>query len=853
MLPSLGGIIAVVVIAIAAIICGSVPLLSNAGPESGMVLAVVGGVAIALAGAARGARKDAAGYLADARAGVVVAAVGFVIFVIATAIGGAMTPSCSPSAGRLPMAIVSIPPLLLQAAMGPLVGRVVGKRGLALLATALIELALTGSIAADLYAAPGFRVASHFFVVVTSDLLAGAALPPSAIAFHVVTLLLVVALMSLGAALWPVRKARGLVSGAASDSAGAWATLVVSAIAFVFAHGSARSALMPDRDELEERYSLIKRRDNLVVHADPLATTPREVDALLAEGVMWLERLESRLGPLSDDEIHLWAHHDRAAMAAATGAQHVDFAMPWRRELHIGSTSVPHRTLGHELAHIVAGERSNTLLRVPSRLVIFHNAAVTEGVAMALTPELVVTDGLTLQEQAAAMRQSGRAPSLSGLFSFMSFFREAPSRAYVAAGALVEAVVADAAGGDGPAAIARLYAGSGSLDAVVADVDGLLSNHEARLMSLSLPKDAAAFAAARFSRPSVLDEICDDELEDEGLALRRSARLGDVSGAISKGREVFGADADGTLSTLLDDLHATRDTAGAVELLRVLVHLAPTPAERAVRQLALGVHLWRAGLEREAQVVFDAIDADVAVIDLQRQIMATRAFADAAVRLRERAPISRAALAFFVADSVDREGARLAFAAAVGKGSPDESAETIALAHYVLGRQYVQQGQLDDGIAMLRPLVGSALLSPVFDEQATLGLAVALVRRASLQSAPSSSTPPSPSSPPAPPAPSADGAVDAPAAVDADGALVNGAPPPPSSPPAPSDAEEAAQLLSDAAKRAVRPASRLFLRDRAERAARAALAPAMTTPLTADQDPRWGDRLLLGESAAGGF
>jgi hypothetical protein len=846
MIPSLGGVLAVVVVVIAAIVCGRVPLLSNAGPESGMVLAIVGGVAIALAGAARGARKDGDGYSADFRAGLIIAAISFVVFVIATAIGAAMTPSCSASAGRLPMAITAIPPMVLQAALGPFIGRLVGRRKLAVVAVIAIELVIVGSIAADLYAAPGFRVASHFFVVITSDLLAGAALPQAAIAFHVVTLVLAGAIAGAGGGLWPVRKARGLVSGATADTAGSWAVAVVCAVTFVFAHAYARAALMPDRDAIEAQYSLVKKRQNLVVHADPLATTPREVDGLLAEGVMWLERLENRLGPLSKDEIHLWAHHDRAAMAAATGAQNVDFALPWRRELHIGSTGVPHRTLGHELAHVVVGERNQTILRVPSRFVVFNNAAVTEGVAMALTPELVVNDGLTLQEQAAAMRQSGRAPSLSALFSFMSFFRESPSRAYVAAGALIEAIVADGegAGSDGPGAIARLYAGSGSLDAVSADVDGLLASHEARLMELPLPKDAAAFAAARFSRPSVLDEVCDEDVAKAGEALRRTVRLGDVDGAIAQGREVFGDNADGTLSSLLPDIHAIGDEGGAIALLRVLVSLSPTPAEKAMRELALGVQLWRAGQEREAQVVFDAIDDEVAVVDVQRQIIATRAFASAAVRLRGRAPISRAALGFFVADGAERDGARLAFAAAVGAGSADEPDDTIALAHYVLGRQFVQQGSLDEGIAMLRPLVGTTRLAPVFDEQATLALGVALVRRASQRGHVedhTSDTPP----------PSDAAAVPPPGDVVVDGRV--GADAVPAPPPRQTDAQEAARILADAAKRAVRPASRLFLRDRADRASRAAQAPPPPLNTTPDSDPAWGDRLLLGEEAAGGF
>jgi hypothetical protein len=65
--------------------------------------------------------------------------------------------------------------------------------------------------------------------------------------------------------------------------------------------------------------------------------------------------------------------------------------------------------------------------------------------------------------------------------------------------------------------------------------------------------------------------------------------------------------------------------------------------------------------------------------------------------------------------------------------------------------------------------------------------------------------------------------------------------------------EEAAQLLIDAADAATRPAARLLLRDRAERAARAAEAPERPAVLTADSDPRWADRALLGLDDEGGL
>lgn len=861
MLPSIGAVLAVVAVFIAAVVCGRLPLLSNPGPEAGLVLAVVGGVVISLAGAVRGSKRGKGGFVADWRSGVIIASLAVLIFLISTTIGMAVSPSCSPNAGRWPMLIVAVPVLLVHAALGPLVGRLVGRRGAAVVVTLVVLLVIAALMAMQLLDEPGFRAASHFFVVISGDLLQGASLPTTAVAFRAVTLVLAAAMVLVGCALWPAHKTRGLVSGAAGDSAGFWVAAVVTGFVFIVSHRQAQAALIPGRPAMENAYSLVKRRGPLVVHANPLVVTPRDVDAILAEGTLWLERLRNRLGPLSDHDIHLWLHGDRSEQARWTGANHVDFAMPWRRELHIASLTVPHRSLGHELAHVVAGEKSDTFLKVPSRALVLHNAAVTEGLAMALTPELVVEQGLTLREQAAAMRQAGRAPDLNALFSLNRFLGEEPGRAYVAAGALVESIVADA-GDEGPRAIERLYKGAGEL-ALVADGDAaaLLARHEAALSSLPLPADAAGFAAARFRRQSVLDEVCDPEVAAVAEGLRARARGGDVEGAIDGVSALAGAEADGSLADLFAEVRAAGDVEGGITLLTRLLELSPTPAERAVRGLALGSEQWRAGQEREALASFNAIPLAAATLDLQRQIVATREFAETAVRLQGEALVSRAALRFFVADGHSRDGARAALAEAIGRSNPQWRPQTaapvaaaidpvvvvdpaaivvaadpaavvaavptpfrmrwqftstsaepeavLALAVYVHARTLVVQGASPEAVAALTPLVEGQLLSSVFHDQAVQGLAAAVVRHASRQ------------------------LVLEPADVAA--------------------LQRVRQMLLVAADAATRPATRLLLRDRAERVARAAAAPAPPTVVTTTSDPLWADRLLLGAWPEGAF
>ncbi len=798
-MPSPAAVVAQFVVVVAAVVCVRTPLLANPGPEAGLVLAVVGGLALAMAQALRGSARRPSGYAADLGAGVVVAAWMVGVFLVSTTVGSALSPTCSEHGGRFPMLAVSVPVLLLQAAVGTAVGRLAGHRVVAAIMLVVLQGLLMLRVAWSLYDEPSFRVASHFFVVVSGDLLRGAALPGAALAFRFATLLLAAVVAAVGAALWPEQRKRGLVSASVES----WPLWIVAAAMLVFfglVHVQARQALQPTRAELLRAYSLVKRRGPLVVHADPLATSPRAVDAMLAEGTLWLERLNNRQGPLSSDDIHVFVHDNAAAQARWTGASHVDFTMPWRREIHVSSATVPHRSLGHELAHVVAGEKSDTLLRVPSRFVVLHAAAVTEGVAMALTPELVVQNGLTLQEQAAAMQQAGFAPELSALFSLTRFFAEEPGRAYVAAGALIEALVADA-GDEGRTVLERLYQGEGSLQAAVVDVDALLRRHRERLEQTPLPRDAGGVARQRFARPSVLQETCDPAARAQVREVRSLARTGDVTRALAAAATLEGSTerglADGTLRDIAIDAADAGDGVASLSLQRRLVESAPSEPERALRAFSLGRSLWRAGQEREAWATWHGIDAGLLSVDVQRQLAAALAFASVAIRLADEAVVSRAALALLCDDRDSRDGTRLPFATAVGASSSSEPAATIDLARYVLARQLVLEGALVDAEGLLRGVLERELLEPVFVEQARLTLGVALVRagRPGLAQA----------------------------------------------------------LFLQAAQEATRPATRLWFRDRAERAARAERAPPPPSVATATTDPAWADRLLLGEKGAGDF
>jgi hypothetical protein len=792
-------VLALLATALAAAACFMFPLTASPGPESAQVLAVVGGLSLALMQAARAARRQGDGFLADLVGGLLVGAGMLTIFLAVTAVGGAARPSCNPARGFSAFFFLALPVLVVHSALGTWVGRLVGKPGRAALVTLLLEIGLALWLFIDWYREPSFRVASHAFVVIDGDLLRGATMPAVLVAFRAATLMFGTALILLGAARYP-RIRRASLSSSKLSLAPLYALALAAFIIGGAVHVMSIDVLKPARQEMELSYSLTKKRGPLVIHADPLAVRPKDVDAMLAEGTLWISRIALRLGVRPSEDIHIWLHATRDAQAHWTGASHVDFTLPWRHELHVVGADVPHGTLGHELAHAVAAELSPTLLKMPSAFVLFEQAAVVEGVAVALTPELSMRDGLTVKEQAAAMKEAGFAPETMHLFDGLRFFTEPPARAYIAAGAFIgESLVAKSLT-DPSAALSALYRTGSVADVVGGDAAAaeLARAHDAMLDGVQLPPDAAAVAWKRFKQPSILRAVCEPDDVERVRSLRARLRTGDVDSVLSDVDLLVSDTA--TLDELLKDATEVEDAEAIVGIGSRLERLAEG-ADLARRTDDHAMALWLANRRRDAMATWDRVEVESLPVDLQRNLLAERALAENIVRNGGRAPVAGAALDVLLpATAAGRAAAfaRLHYWIGVDDGSPAdlriEPRAGVSMARYIHARRLVRTGALDDGAAqfrrLLNPSSSAEALPGIILEQVALGLASALAGSG--------------------------------------------------------QAREASTILIDAADAVERPAMRLMMRDGAERAARAAAAPKRPARITADSDPAWADRLLLG-------
>lgn len=788
-------------ITLAALVGARLPLTGSPGPEAAQLLSAVGGPLLLFAGAARGGKRTESGFYGDLIAqGVVVLAALGIAMAVAT-VASWSVPSCAPGRGYQPFLVLALPVLALNSTIGLWLGRLLGNAKIAVLAALGALIGYGAWLAIDWFLEPSFRFLTHLLVLVEGDLIRGRAVSPMGVAYRFATLSFAGALALFGIARFPAQKRTGgISSGPSAHPAFLIGSALLAALA-VFVHLQAASALAPSSGALRDEYSLEVRRDKLVLHADPSTVTAREAEALLAEGALWLHRIEQRMGAAPEEDVHIFVHRDQRTMGRWTGAEHVHFALPSHNEIHVTGTQVPHPTLGHELVHVLGQRLAGGMLGVPTRLGVLPNTGMIEGLAMAMTPELEVHDGLTLREKAAAMRQADLAPPVEELFggylTFFRFWRHPPGNAYVTAGALVESVAA-VAGKDGLATMYR----EGDLEAAFGDEGAMLAflhEHDESLRTAELPPDAIPTVTQRYSRPSILDETCDPDRRETARLIREAARGGNFEDAESLARAAEGGTIAGkTLAALARAAGELRDDERATSymLARAEAGDAASARERNVRREDAGDALWVAGQRRAALATWRRVDETVLPPWRQRYLTAKLLLGAAARARPDDSELAFAGLKLLLAnDKTDPVVLIAHIAEELGRasvGKVRESERVLAFSRYLLMRQYLQRGDTTRGLAMALDLYRDReLLHETFREQVLRGVALGHARRG--------------------------------------------------------DLELAASGYELIAEQTARSADRVLLRDRAERARR------MLKARSDDDGERRGDRWLLGLDVAGGL
>lgn len=435
----------------------------------------------------------------------------------------------------------------------------------------------------------------------------------------------------------------------------------------------------------------------------------RDCDGQVLAVEQWLAVPE----PGQPVRVFLFASTDQKAWFM--GAAGTEIAKPWRREIYVHAAGFPHPSLGHELAHVLAGDLARGPFHIPGSVGGFlPDPGLIEGIAVAASPR--VSD-LSLAQWARAMRELELLPPLTRLFG-LGFLGESSSTAYTAAGAFVT-WIRDTQGGP---TLARWYGGEDLAGLTGLSWAELEARYLAHLATVSLPDGALAQARARFERPGVWSRACPHEVDACLGDADALLGAGDVDAAERRFREAVVLDptSGGARLGLAAVAAVRRDDTLATQELEAIVADVGLPAgsrDQALEQL--GDRALAASRGEEAEARYAAMAARTTDEDRLRTLDVKRAAAGS--------PLGREAVVALLIGTPRRGPDRFRAAELLGAWSATTPGD--GLPEYLLGRQYFGSGDFDEAALRLeRALERSITLPRVLAEARRLAAVVAVGR-----------------------------------------------------------------------------------------------------------------------------
>jgi len=689
-----GGLAAAAGPCIAAVACAFAPLADHFGFEFAAVLTLVSAVTAAAGGAAaarleRARERDfAPGRAAIAAMGLAAAALVPAALVIAA--NALRHPACGGSAGALWLFALPLPTALLAAALGTLARlRARTTRGSAAIIIAIEGGSLVLGLS-TLYTGPAFYLYDYFFGYLPGPLYDEVVeITPTLGAFRFLTLV-------WAAAAWLGCTASG--RSPRTRTAGVCAAaLSVGALAIGLLWGT-RIGLRTTDASLAESLGGLRREGSLEIR-HPREWPEKTVLQFARDAAYRASQVRRDLG-VPDEPVRIWVYRSADEKRRLVGASSTSFSKPWRREIHVHASGVPHPVLRHELVHAYASALAPWPFRVPGG--VFPNSPLVEGLAVSLDTE---PEGLTLAQRARAMRDLGLAPDLKALLSPAAFLTSAAARAYGYAGAFLQ-YLGRTRGRD---AVLKVYA-TGRLSEL-APPEQLVAEFDRALGAVEVNADERAAAQRRYARASVFHRRCAREVAALSDRVHDLASAGDREGAIAAAEQACGMEPDdpallrGLMSAALQAGDGARARAAAE---RVLAHPKADPELRAQTLTDMGDAAWKGGREDEAHGWYGRA-ATLPADEATRRAATARL---AALSDPGRAAVLRPLLAEASADLAQlfRMSDRL-------ETAPDD-----ALVAYLLGRQLVQRDAPEKGVSLL--LRAKGRLADAALEKENLRLAV---------------------------------------------------------------------------------------------------------------------------------
>ncbi|USN50493.1 MAG: hypothetical protein H6731_09560 [Myxococcales bacterium] len=501
------------------------PLIGTAGFEAANLFIIILGPIFCLASALHKTEKNTPNFRLVFLKELFWASVIVGCYSLLLLYNGLFIHSCSPGAGLTPFFITLLPPLLLNVSVGALIATIFRPLWLRIIIFVTGYLFYYAWIFLAWWQETSFRVLTHASLMISSDLLAGSALNLGMVGFRTATLLIATALIIFGFTFQTHSRTSFFNSSSNHPIKNSFLILFLLLSATV-THWQSLKNIGKNHASLESDYSLSVSHNSIIVRTNPELVSEQQAREILNEALLYQNRIRKFLPPKLSKPITIWLYPNDQAKFTYTGAAHVHFALPKHRELHISLASIPHPVLGHELAHIYIGEYSQTLLGLPGRLGIIPNMALTEGLAMYLTPELAIENDLSMFEQAQALHQAGLGINIEELFSLdpTRFALSHPHSSYIFAGAFLAFVLEHSAHKERASERLKVLIAQGTIDYLFASDKEKTQTITAFRKELEKPIEAYALLWAKhnFDRSSILGNNCQDPYHKQKSAFKRN-------------------------------------------------------------------------------------------------------------------------------------------------------------------------------------------------------------------------------------------------------------------------------------------------------------------------------------------
>jgi hypothetical protein len=515
----------------------TLPLFGVLGYELALAVAVLGSLAGLDLGAAVGRaarRAPAASTGSGPRAALRLvfsgAALALIIVVppaIIAALNGLRVPTCDWLFGLRAYALMPVASAALGGGLGALLGVIAGPRRVTAALPFLVWLAIAAAGLARFYAGPAVFTYTPLVGYFPGNLYDENIRLGAPLLWARLEQLLAVA--ALGAVIAAVidggslrlRRAHRPFAWLAAVALGA------GAIAIRLQGGTLGHAI--DADDIQAALAGRRETEHFVIHYARRPAIEADIDLIAGDHELRYAQVVRALGVTAPHagKIHSYYFADRDQKARWMGARDVEMAKPWRREIYLTHQSFPHRSLRHEIAHVIAGEFGDPWFSVAARRVlglpVLINPGLIEGIAVAADWPAGYDRGLTPHQQVRAMQELGVEPAVGDVFS-LRFLSLASARGYTAAGSFMRFLLDE----HGAPALQALYGSGGDFPAAYGQpLSALVAAWRQHIASVELPPGTAEVLRERFRRTSVFARPCPHAIaarRDRAFALADEGR-----------------------------------------------------------------------------------------------------------------------------------------------------------------------------------------------------------------------------------------------------------------------------------------------------------------------------------------